>query len=169
VALMLFEHQMDGMNLLSRIGWEARVEEYRRVHGGIMPAVSAGQTDEPVSTAEAARALVDYFLFVDEPRLPDQVRDSSGFEERFESQGPFDRRGRSLRNLDSKTRLLRYPCSYLIYSDQFDALPSMAKAAIFRRLHEVLSGADSDEKYERLSTEDRQNILEILRDTKSGF
>jgi hypothetical protein len=169
VALMLFEHQMHGMNLLARIGWEGRVETYRRVHGGILRAIPAVQADETVSMSEAARELVDYLLFIDEPALADPIRGTSGFAERFESQGPFDRRGRSLRQLDLKTRLLRYPCSYLIYSEQFDGLPIIAKEAIFRRLHDVLSGADHDGKYARLSVPDRHAILEILKDTKQGF
>jgi hypothetical protein len=169
VALMLFEHQMHGMNLLSRIGWEARVEEYGRVHGSIMPALPAGQADEPVPMAEAARELVDYFLFVDEPPLTNQIRGSAGFAERFQSQGPFDRRGRSLRQLDLKTRLLRYPCSYLIYSDQFNALPVIAKEAVFRRLRQVLSGAAKETKYAWLSARDRDDIFAILKETKPGF
>jgi hypothetical protein len=169
VGLMLFEHQMHGMNLLGRIGWEARVEEYRRLHGRVMYALPNAQADEPVPLAEAARELVDYFLFIEEPPLTDQVRGSAGFAERFESQGPYDRRGRSLRQLDLKTRLLRYPCSYLIYSNQFNALPATAKQAIFRRLRDVLSGADKDAKYARLSPPDRNSIVEILKDTRPGF
>jgi hypothetical protein len=134
-----------------------------------MPAVPTAQADEPVPLADGARELVDYFLFIDEPPLTDQIRGSAGFADKFESQGPFDRRGRSLRQLDLKTQLLRYPCSYLIYSEQFNQLPLIAKQAIFRRLREVLSGAVNDRKYARLSPGDRENILEILKDTTTGF
>jgi hypothetical protein len=38
----------------------------------------------------------------------------SGFSADFAKQGPRDSRGRSLRDLDLKTRL-RYPLSYVIY------------------------------------------------------
>jgi len=108
-------------------------------------------------------------LFVDEPRLTDRIRDSSGFGKRFESQGPFDQRGRSLRQLDLQTRHLRYPCSYLVYSDQFNALPAIAKEAVFRRLHAVLSAANNDPKYARLSPRDRDNVFAILKVTRPGF
>jgi hypothetical protein len=34
---------------------------------------------------------------------------------------------------------------------------------------QVLSGAEKDPRYERLSFKDRQTIVEILRDTKKGL
>jgi hypothetical protein len=64
---------------------------------------------------------------------------------------------------------MRYPCSYMIYSAAFDGLPADAKAAVFRRMWQVLSGEDKSAKYARLSSGDRQAIIEILRDTKTGL
>ena len=61
---------------------------------------------------------------------------------------------------------MRYPCSYMIYSTQFDQLPTEAKTAIYWRLWAVLSGAERDTKYQHLSRVDRNAIIEILRDTK---
>lgn len=63
---------------------------------------------------------------------------------------------------------MRYPCSYMIYSPAFDALPKPMKEAFYHRLPEVLSGEEKAEKYRRLSAADRQAIFEILRETKSG-
>jgi hypothetical protein len=105
-------------------------------------------------------------LFVYEVPLPDKVRGSSGFAERFSALGPSDDKGRSLRQLDLDSRLMRYPCSYMIYSDAFDALPEPAKNLVYRRLWQVLSGQDKDAKYARLSAADRRAIVEILRSTK---
>ena len=64
---------------------------------------------------------------------------------------------------------MRYPCSYMIYAEAFDALPAAAKDAIYRRMWQVLSGADSDAKYARLALGDRRAIVEILRETKAGL
>jgi hypothetical protein len=170
VALLVFNHQMRGMNLLARFGWEARVAEFQAAHVESPLARPAGAlTDTPVSLDAAARELVDYFLFVDEARFDTPVRGLSGFAERFEQQGPRDRQGRSLRQLDLRTRLLRYPCSYLIYTPAFDALPSIGRAAIYRRMWDVLSGVDKDPRYRRLSADDRRNIVDILRDTKTDL
>ena len=93
----------------------------------------------------------------------------SGFAARFASQGPRDRQGRSLRELDLDGRLMRYPLSYMIYSEAFDALPADAKDSIYRRLWEVLSGRDRSSRYAHLSDADRRAIREILLDTKPGL
>ena len=127
-ALLVFEHQARMMNLLARAARDA----------------------------SAVPDLVDAMLFVDEAPLPAPVRGASGFTEAFEARGPRDRRGRSLRDLDLRTRLLRYPCSYMIYSPAFRALPEATRAAIDRRMRQVLARRDAW---------DREAILEILRDT----
>ena len=65
---------------------------------------------------------------------------------------------------------MKYPCSYLIYSPAFDALPPRAKDPIYRRMWQVLSGEERDERYRSaLSLADRQAIVEILRDTKKDL
>ena len=65
---------------------------------------------------------------------------------------------------------MKYPCSYLIYSPAFDALPPLAKDPIYRRMWEVLSGQEQAPEYRSaLSLADRQSIVEILRDTKKDL
>ena len=157
-ALLVFGHQMHMMNLITRIGWQTRV-------------ALADQGVEGARAAAAALApeFVDYLLFVDEPRLPAPVQGASGFAERFSALGPRDRRGRSLRELDLQTRLLKYPCSYLIFAPAFDALPNESKNAIYARLSAILSGKVGGERYQRLAATDRQAVFEILRDTKPDF
>jgi hypothetical protein len=155
VALLVFDHQMRMMNLLTRLGWEARILE----HDG--RAASSSLSDD-------VSEVVDYMLFVDEAPL-EGARGTSGFAERFSAQGPRDMKGRSLRDFDLQRRLFRYPCSYMIYSDAFDALPDDAREAVYKRLWQVLSGSDSSPRYARLSTADRHAIVEILRDTKKDL
>ena len=119
--------------------------------------------------AAAAAELVDYMLFVDEASLPDHVAGSTRFAEGFAARGVRDPRGRSLRDLSLSGRLMRYPCSYLIYDASFDALPDSAKAEIYARLWDVLSGADGSPRYSRLTESDRRAIVEILRATKKDL
>jgi hypothetical protein len=57
----------------------------------------------------------------------------------------------------------------MIYSAAFDALPHEAKAAIYRRLWQILSGEETAPRYVRLSPADRQSIVEIVRETKSDL
>jgi hypothetical protein len=107
-------------------------------------------------------------LFVDEaPLVP--ARGSSAFAERFSARGPRDGRGRSLRDLDLERRLLRYPCSYMIYSDAFVVLPDSIRNAVYERLWKVLSGSDASARYAKLAASDRQAIVEILRETKTDL
>jgi hypothetical protein len=158
VALLVFDHQMRMTNLLGRIGWAARTARY-----------DSGPSEAARAARDTARDVVDELLFVDETTLPGPVVGSSGFAARFASGGPRDHRGRSLRQFDLTRRLMRYPCSYMVYSAAFDGLPAEAKDAIYRRLWEVLSGRDQDPKYARLSGEDRQAVVEILTDTKADL
>jgi len=159
VALMVFEHQMHMMNLLTRIGWQTRYALHA-VNGGHLNANDLRETTQ---------ALVDYMLFVDEAPLANKIEGTSGFAENFSAEGPHDSQERSLRQLDLERRLMRYPCSYMIYSEAFDALPSEAKDAIYKRMWQILSGAVTGASYARLSLADRQAVVEILRGTKPGL
>ena len=160
VALLVLEHRNHMTNLLVRTGWETRVAEYdgARARGPDGPSTARIQ--------QAANELVDYLLFVDEATLPPGIRGTSGFTEWFSAQGPFDSEGRSLHQLDLDGRLLRYPCSFLIYTDAFDALPERAKDAVYRRMWDVLSEEATEDRYALLTLEDRRAVVEILRDTK---
>jgi hypothetical protein len=80
-----------------------------------------------------------------------------------------DSKGRSLRQFDLEHRLLRYSCSYMIYSAAFDALPETSRSLVYRRLWQVLSGQDTNARYARLTAADRQTIREILKDTKKNL
>ncbi len=153
-ALMVFQHQSHMTNLITRVGWEARIAAYEHrldLAGGPL--------------RDTVTELVDYLLFVDEEPLTATVAGTSGFAEMFAAQGPADRGGRSLRQLDLARRLLRYPCSYMVYSDAFRALPIDVREAIYRRMWDILSGRDPSAKYARLSGADRRAVAEILTDT----
>jgi hypothetical protein len=155
VALMTFEHQTQMTNLITRLGWEARIAQH-----------AAGQAGDLSADIEG---LVAYMLFADEAPLPEPVQGVSSFAMTFPRRGPRDRHGRSLRDFDLQKRMFRYPLSYMIYSAAFDSLPDIIRERVYRRLYEVLSGTDQDRKFARLSDNDRRCILQILRDTKPGL
>ena len=144
------------MNLLTRAGWEVRV-------------AASEKQDVAAKVHELATVIVDYMLFVDEAPLDGAVKGTTGFATRFSAEGPFDRTRRSLRELALDTRLMRYPCSYMIYSDAFAALPAGVRDAVYARLADVLTGKARGEQYARLTPADRRAVLEILRDTKSDW
>ena len=153
VALMTLEHQTRMTNLMIRTGWEARIND---------PAAQA-QLDTDLES------LVTYMLFADEATLHGPVKGVSTFAQTFAARGPRDHSGRSLRDFDLEKRLFRYPLSYMVYSETFDAMPAQVKDRVYRRLCDVLTGRDQSAKFKRLSAEDRRAVLEILRETKPGL
>ncbi len=117
----------------------------------------------------AVDRLVRAMLFVDEATLPGPVQGTSTFVKDFTARGPSDSQGRSLRDFDLEQRLFRYPLSFLIYSDQFNALPDFALNRIYDRLGEILTVAEPGEDFVHLSAPDRRAIYEILLATKPAF
>jgi hypothetical protein len=168
VALMVLEHQVGMLNCLARAGMETRMAlHYERELNRAM-----GQpTGEPSESARSrirnvGDAVVRYLLFRDEARLTDGIQGTSSFASDFAARGPRDSKGRSLREFDLKTRLFRYPCSYLIYSRAFDSLPGEVKDYIYERLWNILNGRETGKEDPHLAEIDRQAIREILVGTK---
>jgi hypothetical protein len=168
VALMVLEHQTRMTNLITRVGWEARLALSDQKAFNQALKEPDGQIGDSTRRRidNAAEALLKYTLFADEALLEAPVKGSPSFAKEFQEQGPRDHAGRSLRELDLTRRMFRYPCSFLIYSAAFDGLPVVVRDRFYRRLWEVLTGVDQTPVYGRLTSSDRKAVYEILRDTK---
>ena len=169
VALMVLEHQTTMHNFITAVNYEARRAIYEEKSIKDQLAEPSDQLN-PITQLRinnAAEQLVKYLLFAEETQLTSPIDGTSSFRRDFSKQGPRDDRGRSLRDFDLRTRLFKYPCSYLIYSQSFDALPVAVKDQVYRRLWEILNGKDQGKTFETLSESDGQAILEILKETKS--
>lgn len=169
-ALMVLEHQVGMLNRLARASLETRMALHyeREMNLGL-----GRPLDEPSESARsrirsASEDVVQYMLMKDETRLTDPIQGTATFATDFVRRGPRDPKGRSLRDLDLQTRLFRYPCSYLIDSCAFDALPAEARDHIYRRLWDILNGVRGKNDPE-ISPDDRRAILEILLETKKGL
>jgi hypothetical protein len=171
VALMVLAHQTQMHNLITQTSYQTRLalfaEQQRNTAAGLpldtISDAARQQFEEP------AEKLVRYLLFANEVKLDGAVAGNTSFTQDFAARGPFDSQGRSLRQFDLDRRIFKYPCSYLIYSETFDAIPQPAKEYIYRRLFEVLSGRDPSPEFSSLSQDDRRAILEILVETKSNL
>jgi hypothetical protein len=148
VALMVLGHQTYIQNLIAAAAHAAR-------SGGAI--------------TSASEALARGMLFADEVPLTEPISGTSSFAADFAWRGPRDSEGRSLRDFDLKRRLFRYPLSYLIYSEAFDALPRTVKSLVYGRLRDALSSNDEAPNSIRMSKIDREAILGILRETKPDF
>jgi hypothetical protein len=169
VALMVLEHQTQMHNYITRANFACR----QAMHMELSLNRELGEPpdhrwDSTTSRIQSAGdPLLKYLLFCEEAPLTARLEGTSPFAAEFTAIGPRDSKGRSLRDFDLEHRLFKYPCSYLIYSPSFDALPTEVRDYVLRRLHDVLTGKDSAKEFAHLSAEDRQAILAILRDTKS--
>lgn len=171
VALMVFEHQILVHNRLTKAGFATRQAlDYDRTMKEALGDDTPGLLESTERRIEsAAHNLVDAILLMGEAPLTEPIKGTAGFEEVFEKAGPHDPQQRSLRQLDFERRLFVYPCSYLIYSEAFDALPPEALEVVWERLAGILSGEVTDAKYAHLSADDRRAIAEILLATKEGI
>jgi hypothetical protein len=156
IAMMVLAHQATVHNLMTRAGYEGRVAERE------------GAASE-ARIRPAAESLVRAMLFVKEAPLTGRVKGTSGFAEEFAARGPRDDAGRSLRDFDLERRMFKYPLSYLVYSDSFDALPVAVRDYVYARFQEILTGEDTSPDFAHLSETDREAILDILEDTKPAF
>lgn len=171
VALLVFEHQVSLHNLIIHASYKARMLLERDAPGSSRSTATFAAVVPLTQKRLAAllEPLVRGLLFVDAAPLPNAMHGDAGFDRWFEQQGPRDPQGRSLRDLDLQTRLFKYRLSFLIYSQGFDALPAYAKEYVYRRLAQILSGADTSATFRHLSAPERQAISEILRSTKPDY
>lgn len=170
-ALLVLEHQAEMHNRLTRANYETRralyqQEEFDRILGRS----TEGMSDSTWRRIQAVgEPLVRYLLFADEAPLTEPVRGTSDFAKEFAAAGPRDAQGRSLRELDLQRRLLRYPCSWLIHSEAFQALPRETREYVWYRLKTILNRSDAHDDFPNLSGEDRRNLRDMLCATLPEF
>jgi hypothetical protein len=164
VALLVLQHQVTVQNLLTRANFEVR-KALAAV--GQKPGALSKKTREALhgDLDDLAKAM----MFGDAAPYSDTIRGNAGFDVWFQKQGIRDSQGRSLRDLDLKTRLLRYPLSYLVYTASFDDLPDYARDYVFGKFALVLRGRDTSATYAFMSDADRRDTLAILAATKPTF
>lgn len=171
VALMVLEHQATAHNLITRANFACREALYYEAALNRETKQTADHRWDSTNSRikSAGEPLVKYLLFANEAPLTSPITGTADFAAEFVRSGPRDKQNRSLREFDLTNRIFKYPCSYLIYSEAFDALPGEMKNYVYRRMHEVLTGKDQSPGFGNLSAADRKAILEILRDTKTDL
>jgi hypothetical protein len=171
VALLVMEHQTALQNSLTRINYKVRTVLSREGDASIV----TPRTWDEVNPSDQKRLqqmmepLLRGLFFQGAAPYAHRIEGNSGFAERFAKLGPRDSAGRSLRDFDLATRLMRYRLSYSIYTEQFDALPQYALDYINARIVEVLQGRDTTGISASLPAAERKAIAEILIDTKPAL
>jgi len=167
VAIMVLDHQVRMHNLLTLANYETRlaIAYDQNLNKALDRPIGYQSPSTQRRIKAAAEKVLRYMLFSGEPRLPSPIQGTSKFAEQFAQRGPRDRHGRSLRDFNLKSRLFKYPCSYLIYSASFKQLPAPVRQYIAKRLRIILSGKDESKSFRHLSLDTRQAIQNILRET----
>jgi len=174
VALLVFEHQVNAQNAITRVNFDVRtaIDKERgaaKAKDGYELRAEQLSAATRKSVDDAVEPLVETLLFAGETPLTAPISGQPRFVAQFMSRALKDSRGRSLRDLDMRTRMFRYPLSYVVYSPAFDALPRAARDAVYARLVALLRGNRKDDAVARLRPEERTAILEILAATKKEF
>ena len=171
VALMVLEHQALVHNRMVKANFDTRQAlDYDVMMNRMLNNPEGTRLESTTRRIKSTGdRLVEALLLVNEAKLTEPIKGTSGYAEQFATVGPRDPQGRSLRDLDLSTRLFKYPCSFLIYSEAFDGLPVESRDYVWQRLFDILSGQDQSEKFAHLSMDERQAILDILRATKSNL
>jgi hypothetical protein len=171
VALLVMEHQTFVQNLITRTQYKSGTVMAR---DGRDPKAAPAAWKELQSKDQAAlkvimEPLVRALFFADAVPLAGQVVTSSGYSERFAQRGLRDSEGRSLRELQLDQRLFRYPLSFMIYSESYNALPAYALDYLDSRIVEILRGNDATGIGAKLDPADRAAISQILGETQPRF
>ena len=157
VALLVIQHQLEVQNTMTKAAWDYR--QLMAEEG----AVSAEKI------AELGLPVLEALFMKNEAPLGDEIKGLSGFTEYFQDLGPFDNNMRSLRDLDLKQRVFRYPLSYLIYTDAFAGLPDALHSYLVDSIYGVLSAEADNPDFPHLDASTRTAILDIVKVTAPGF
>lgn len=134
LAHLLHEHQVGGVNRLIRAQY--RFRELRQEHQGALP------LSLPPEVESELAGLVGYLLFADEAPLPKSgLPGDPAFRQAFaRNRKAVD--GQSLKDLDLRTRLLRFRCSYLVHTPFFDGLDPDLRHRVLGDLDKALAEAE---------------------------
>ncbi len=171
VALLVLEHQVTVHNQIIHANFKSRMMLNKEQPGSDAATMHWSQLTPTAQTRLhlMLRPLVNALLMVQAAPLPQKVVGSNGYAAWFQSQGVRDTQGRSLRQLDLVTRLFRFPMSFLIYSEGFDALPLCAREHVYAQLAQILRAPNPGTPYDGRSAQDRRAAFDILIATKPEF
>ena len=173
IPLLMHDHQVHVHNVLSTANQDARIALHRwpamrEILG--LPADAPPQGSCVVVFDSQAEKLLDALLCRDEAAWPEGGIQGDGvFAAAYAKTRKPDAKGRSLRDLDLRTRLFRYRCSPLIYSQSFATLPKELRDIVLLRLSAGLRAYPPSPAFGHLADDERLAIHQILTQTMTGL
>lgn len=164
VALLVFEHQAEVHNRITRAALETNIALHQqREFDTILQRKTEGYTEGTFRRIDSAcESLVEYLFFCQEAPLGGKVKGTSTFAADFSAKGPKDQKGRSLRDFDLCERIFKYPLSYMAQSRSFEELPGEVKEMAISKITEILKKGAKVDKYAHLTPNLRAEICTIL-------
>ena len=165
VSLMVLEHQCRLHNLLVAASMEYRRTQWFHQSLG----VGKGPADDrlPKLAESLAEKITGPMLFKDEAPMGDAGVDGDPlFQDAFGKRFPKSKDGLSLADFQLSSRIFKYRCSYMIYSQVFANLPAEVRSAVFARLRTVL---EDGKGFPEIKASEREKIARILKETVSGY
>lgn len=169
VALSVHDHQVFVHNVLAAANQTARLSlarwpATRDILQLPVNAPIAGSTLVTL-TSEADKIISALLGREDAPLPPGGLSGEGVFEKTYRLGRRPDQHDRALRDLDLQTRLFRYRCSPLIYSDSFQGLPPELRSLTLTRLAAILRAGQPPADYAYFKAPERQALWEILTET----
>lgn len=157
---LIHEHQLGFHNLVTLAAYRTR-EALEAGHGQVREVDRAPLT-------EIAHQLLRYVLFADEASLPENgIQPEPIYLKDFLNRAIRTKAGLSLRDVDLKTRLFRYRCSYMLSTDSFRALPAPFKNTFLTQLEGALSTKTPSSEFAYLPDVEKNFIRSILEETQT--
>jgi hypothetical protein len=155
---LIHEHQLAFHNLVTLAVYRTR--DLTTLGNGSIRA-----QDLPILN-DIARQIVRYCLFANEAKLPTGgLRPDPAFVKDFTARKKAIANGASLRDLDLRSRLFRYRCSYMVYTPAFAALPREIKERVLAGLAAALRETAPPAEFNYLPADEKKAIRTILHDT----
>ena len=164
IALMVMEHQAMVHNRITAASYHGQIVGERA------KAENTPSNDKARRLAQqrldlAVQRLVDSLLLAREAELDEPIQGTSNFAKEFAARGPSDSKGRSLRELDLKNRMFKYPCSYLIYSEAFERIAKIGSpSGLLRALAGPLKYGNKLQAPKSVDPDSRDHYRDLARD-----
>ena len=156
---LIHEHQLGFHNLITLAVYRTR--EFKETGRGMI------SLENQAKLNDLARQLVRYVLFANEAKLPNGgIKPDPAYEKDFLARRKAIANGASLRDLDLRSRLFRYRCSYLVHSPSFTGLPKEFKDRVVAGLTSALREQGGPPEFNYLPATEKRAISTILRETK---
>ncbi len=169
VALLVFQHQLAMHNSLTRAAQGCRRvledQRLRQVSANKPVTEESADANSEAVLAKSAEDVVDHLLFRNAAPLPEGLKGAAAFQQAFATDARRSSKGDALKDLSLHGRLFANRCSFLIYSESFDALPAPLKTRIFSRLSEALRDNRPEGRYAYLDKAEKRRIFDVLVET----